>query len=175
MAKKKKSAPVEKGIAPTEAGPTDVTGKPVGAGTDNDKGTDSGTATGRPTSAQLARIAQETGDVDTVTPLEEFGAGRTHIGTSDGSHPSEAAAPMVDGTVAAPAAIPEVIKEVGLAVGHAVAPDEAANEGAGAAQHAIREVGGVDEVVAQILPESGGTVVPVIAEVVASTTAVGPT
>ena len=175
LAKKKKPAPVGKGIAPTEAGPTDVTGKPVGAGTDNDKGTDSGTATGRPTSAQLEEIAQETADVDTVTPLEEVGAGRTHIDTSDGSHPSEAAAPMVDGTVAAPAAIPEVIKEVGLAVGHAVAPDEAANEGAGAAQHAIREVGGVDGEVAQILPESGGAVVPVIAELVASTTAVGPT
>ena len=86
---------------------------------------------------------------------------------------------MVDGTVAAieagdpaPAAISEVIKEVGLAVGHVVAPDEAANEGAGAAKHAIREVG---DVVAQILPESGGTVEPAIAKVVESSTAVGPT
>ena len=152
-----------------------MTAKPVGGATDNDKETDSGTAKDQPTSAQLARVAEDTEDVDAETPWEQVGAHRTHIGTPDGSHPSEAAAPMVDGTVAAPAAIPEVIKEVGLAVGHAVAPDEAANEGAGAAQHAIREVGGVDEVVAQILPESGGTVVPVIAEVVASTTAVGPT
>ena len=145
LAKQKKPAPVEKGSAPTKAGPTDATGEPVGAGTDKDEGTDSGTATWRPTSAQLARVAEETRDVDTVTPLEQVEADRTHIGTSDGSHPSDAAAPMVDGTVAAigardpaPAAISEVIEEAGLAVGHVVAPDEAANEGACAAKHAIR-------------------------------------
>ena len=135
-AKQKKPAPVEKGSAPTKAGPTDATGEPKG-------------------------VAEETKEVETVTPLEQVEADRTHIGTADGSHPSEAAAPMFDGTDAAteardpaPAAISEVIA------------DEAANEGACAAKHAIREGG---EEVAQILPE------PVIAEDVESTIAIGPT